>query len=366
MSSDIALSGKNELAVAHSAATAKSEIEASFTMAMHRPRNVLDARDKMLESSQRKGFAEAALYKKPLGGNKHVVGMSIRAAEELARLWGNIRVVVRTSHDDDEKRILSVTTIDLETNMAFSSDVTVEKILERSRVKEGQIEVKPSRMNTSGKPVFFVRPTEDEMTIKQNALVSKAIRNNVLRLIPADIKEEITMQIQKTLKGQVKENLAEQRKKIADAFSSIGVKPSDLESYLKHSLGSTSPQEIVDLRATFQAIKDGEATWASVITPPETDGGDQGKNKKPRTKTTAEKLAEKNKTVPVSPQEQPTLPTDGIESLKVKVTEGIGIIGDQSWECIRAEEGFPKALNKMTEEQLKVALRRIDQKASEK
>ena len=64
--------------------------------------------------------------------------------------------------------------------------------------------------------------------------------------------------------------------------------------------------------------------------------------------------------------EQAELPHSETETLKEQLVEGIGIIGDQAWECIRAEENLPKSFDKMSEEQLKTAIKRIDQKASEK
>jgi len=62
-----------------------------------------------------------------------------------------------------------------------------------------------------------------------------------------------------------------ERRKIADAFATVGVKVSDLTRYLGHDLGACSPAELVDLRGLYGAIKDGEATWASAM---ESRGGD--------------------------------------------------------------------------------------------
>jgi hypothetical protein len=66
-----------------------------------------------------------------------------------------------------------------------------------------------------------------------------------------------------------------ERKKIADAFAEIHVKASDLVEYLGHSLDSCSPAELVQLRGLFGAIRDGEATWATVMdNKAETSSGD--------------------------------------------------------------------------------------------
>jgi hypothetical protein len=58
---------------------------------------------------------------------------------------------------------------------------------------------------------------------------------------------------------------AAERKKIIDAFGEIGVRASDLTTYLNHSIDTCSPAEIVNLRGIYGAISQGEATWQSVI-----------------------------------------------------------------------------------------------------
>jgi hypothetical protein len=56
-----------------------------------------------------------------------------------------------------------------------------------------------------------------------------------------------------------------ERKRIVDAFGGLGVKAGQLTEYLGHDIGTCSPKELVDLRGLYGAIKDGEATWASVM-----------------------------------------------------------------------------------------------------
>jgi hypothetical protein len=57
---------------------------------------------------------------------------------------------------------------------------------------------------------------------------------------------------------------------------------SQLADYLGHDIGACSPQELVNLRGLYGAIKDGEATWASAMEnkaenqPPAGAGNGQG------------------------------------------------------------------------------------------
>ena len=55
------------------------------------------------------------------------------------------------------------------------------------------------------------------------------------------------------------------KKKILDAFSSLGIKPAELKKFLGHGTDILSPKETEDLRGIYRAIKDGEATWADYI-----------------------------------------------------------------------------------------------------
>lgn len=250
----------NPAAVA-AAETAKAEIQASFIMAKQFPRNTDQARADIIKLCKKNDFAEAVEYSKPVGGSK-ITGLSIRFAEQALRLWKNVRTRQRTVYEDDEIRRILVTVIDLEENAEFSREISIAKTVERKNSK-GR-EVVSERPNSYGETVYIVKATDDELANKEAAAVSKVIRNEGLRLLPYDIKEEALRVARETVKGQHKDP-DELRRKIVDSFGAIGVKVRDLEMYLKHSLDQCSPAELEDLRLMHQAIKHGEAKWADYI-----------------------------------------------------------------------------------------------------
>lgn len=254
---------KGEVAVSAMAAKAKAEVEARYVIALQRPRNINQARISILESCKRPKFAEGARYRKPVGGGRTVDGLSIRFAEEAIKAMTNIAVDAMTIWEDDEKRNVRITVTDLETNTTYGDEVTINKTVERRSLKEGQVALS-ERMNSTNQKVFLVAATEDELANKLAAAKSKIIRNSGLRLVPQDILDEAEETILATLEKGGKDPQAE-TKKICDAFASIGVKPAELERLLGHPLSSISPKELIDLRATYSAIKDGETTWAAVI-----------------------------------------------------------------------------------------------------
>jgi hypothetical protein len=220
-----------------------------------------EVRQRILRECARTGFAEVARYSVPRAG-KAIVGPSIRFAEAAIRCMGNVSIEAPTLYDDDDKRILRVNATDLETNATYSLDVTVAKTVER---KETRGEVLGTRKNSYGEMVYIVRATEDDLTTKQAALVSKAIRTLALRLVPGDIVEEAMAAVRATLSRADGADPEATRKKIADAFFSLGVSVAALKQYLGHEIASASPTELADLRMVYASIRDGEATWTETM-----------------------------------------------------------------------------------------------------
>jgi hypothetical protein len=152
----------------------------------------------------------------------------------------------------------------METNTPYSSDITIEKTVERKKLKDGDVALR-SRLNSFNEKVYLIVATEDDLLNKQNALVSKAIRTNGLRLVPGDIVEECMELVIKTQKTADAADPDAAKRKIFDSFATIGVGVEQLKSYLGHEAETLNPKELMDLRALFSAIRDGEANWRDVM-----------------------------------------------------------------------------------------------------
>lgn len=239
---------------------ARAEVEAAYIMALRRPRELNLVRCRIIDACARRGFAEAALYRKPVGGSE-IRGLSIRAAEEFLRDMGNVRVSIINTYEDAATRRVKISATDLETNAGYSQEITIAKTVER-RSKEGR-EVLNTRTNKAGQIVFVVAATEDEMLTKEAAWVSKIIRNHGLRLVPGDILEAAESQIAKTLaNGQV--NLKEANR-ILDAFFTLGIEPKAIEAYLGCSIKAVTDADIQRLREVYTGITEGQARWADYV-----------------------------------------------------------------------------------------------------
>lgn len=276
-----------ETNTAAAAAREKAAIEARALVAMHRPRDFNTARLRILAACQRPRFAETAKYSKPVGGreklttgewvDKRVDGLSIRFAEEMRTLWGNLDVSAFIVFDDADRRVVRVVGVDLETNASDGVDVMIEKTVERRKPREGDTVI-GQRVNSRGEVVYLIEANEDALLVKQNNMIAKARRNVILTLIPADIKEEADETIEATIANRDAKDPEGEKKRVLDGFYSVGVMPAQVEEFLGHSLATLNPAELHMLRRVFVGLRDGEATWADVME-------NRGKEPKPEAET---------------------------------------------------------------------------------
>jgi hypothetical protein len=256
----------SETAASVLAAQAKALVEARYLMAMHRPRDIEVARQKILQECKRPGFARAARYQKPIGKDrkKWPTGPSIRFAEAAIRCMTNIVVETMAIYDDREQRIVRVSVTDLEANVPYSQDVTVRKAVERRSPREGDVILR-KRKNSYGDDVFLIEATDDEILNYQNALISKALRTLGLRLIPGDIIDEAMARCVQIQNDEDAKDPNAAKRAIIDSFGEQGVTADQLRDYLGHDLANLQPKELQDLRALYAALRDGETTWREIM-----------------------------------------------------------------------------------------------------
>ncbi|ARK42605.1 hypothetical protein [Burkholderia pseudomallei] len=253
-----------ETAATAIAAKSKAMVEARYIMAMRQPRNWDQVRQDLMAECKRPNFAhnKSAYYRKPIG--KGVEGLGIRFVEVALRCMKNVLVETTMTFEDEAKEIHCVSVTDLESNLTYPLDVRVSKTVERSKPADDGSYISV-RKNSYDKLVYTVPANDDDLLNKRAALISKAIRTLGLRIIPGDLQDEAEEIIKAVRMDEAARDPGAERKRIADAFSEIGVKAADLTAYLGHTLDTCSPTELVDLRGIYGAIKDGEATWKSVM-----------------------------------------------------------------------------------------------------
>ncbi len=262
-----------ETAVTASAASVRAEIEAAYIVALQRPRNMDLVYERIMRDCKRPGFADAAVYRLPRKSwnadtrsyeNKVIKGLSIRFTEAAVRAMGNSVLKSQTLYDDDQKQIIQVVGIDLETNTRLEETVIVPKSIERKTVKDGT-PVLGKRRNSYGDVVYLVQATDDEFRMKRNAEVARGRRNVGNQLVPGDIREDAMKACEATMLNGASKDPDSTRKELILAFSGLGVSAEHLAEYLGHGLTAAQPAELVDLRQVWRAISDGQTTWAAVM-----------------------------------------------------------------------------------------------------
>lgn len=235
----------------------------------------MQSRGKLMEACARTAFAETAMYRKPVGKKDgkqtYAEGPSIRFAEEAYRALGNLWSAVAVQLETAEKRVLRFDLMDLENNTTDSTIITVAKTVERKFVRDGQTVIS-KRVNSYGDTVYLIEANDDELQVKQQAMISKVRRDAILRATPSDIKEDAIAMIRKTLASRDSADPKGALKRLLDAFQfEINILPEQVEKYLGHGLDIISPEELMALRGVFAAVKDGEATWAAIMSAVEED-----------------------------------------------------------------------------------------------
>jgi len=246
------------------ASQAKAMVESRYVMAMRNPRNWDQVRLDLMKECKRPSFADnkSAYYVKPIGNG--VEGLGIRFVEVALRCMRNVLVETTVIFEDELKEVHRVSVTDLEANITYPQDVRVTKTVERSKPNTDGSYISV-RKNSYGKDVYTVIGTDDDILNKRGALISKAMRTIGLRIIPGDLCDEAEAIIKKVRLDKAASDPDAERRTIVDAFAELGVSPTDLTNYLGHPLAQCSPAQLVQLRGIFGAIKDGEATWQTVM-----------------------------------------------------------------------------------------------------
>jgi hypothetical protein len=244
-------------------AKATADIQARWVMAMRRPRNPKDVRQLITKECERPSFAKEAMYTIPRGGSK-ITGLSIRFAEVAMRCMGNMSCEAQTLFDSDEERLVRVTATDYETNASWHRDITVKKTIERKQLQRGQRALR-TRVNSYGDMIYIVDANDDDVATKEAAMISKAARTAILRLVPGNIQSECEKICEATMAKADARDPDAARNEVFDGFSKLDILPSDLEQWLGHAIERITPHETTELRNLWIAIRDGHISWESAV-----------------------------------------------------------------------------------------------------
>lgn len=257
-----------EIDISANAAAAIAEVQAAYVMAIKNPRNIFDARKRMLEACERKKFSEKARYHRVVGKDKfgkdvYADGFSVHFARPAAVMMRNILINAGVLYEDEKIRKVVARATDIEANVAYTKEAIIQKAVERKNAR-GR-DVISQRTNSRGDTTYLVVAYPHEVDLAAAKTTAILIRDCVLPLIPPDILEEIEEKIVDVMASELTSDPITARKKLVDAFAALGVSSAQLRQYLKHEIEDITPQEYVNLRAIYQALKDGQSQWFDYV-----------------------------------------------------------------------------------------------------
>lgn len=262
-----AVSVRDESAVEAAAAEARALIEARFVMAMRRPRDIESFRAALLKEAARPTLAAVAIYRKPVGKRdgkmQFAEGLSVHFIRTAKSLFRNLHVDNAVTFENSQFRKIRVTVLDAEAGCTESTELVIEKAVER-RYADGR-EILGERENSNGDKVYIVKSTEDELLVKQRAMIAKAERTMTEHLLPRDIMDEARAHIEAVQKKADSTDPDKAKRTIIDAFAQIDISPTDLAAYIGHTLDRISPAELTELRGVYSTVKNGEGSWNDIM-----------------------------------------------------------------------------------------------------
>jgi hypothetical protein len=217
------------------------EARTEIQMAKMFPRDMADVNMIVSEEFENFALANKAMYKYKRGTSE-ITGLSIRAAEGLARAYGNMNFGFKILEQDEDH-----TTV-----VAFSWDKQRNVRVEREMRISHTIKLRDGAMKKKEDP----RDLLEHVT----SWAQRGVRSTILEVIPKGLQDRAEQIIHRTMKnGPANIPHAEQVNHLVVAFSKLGVPKDYLEKRLGHPIAATTPDEKVDLIGIFNSLKDKQA-----------------------------------------------------------------------------------------------------------
>jgi hypothetical protein len=235
MSEIIKVETRGEM-IESSVARELQEVQGQIIMAKKFPRDAVKAVEKIKTACGRAGLAEVAIYQYTRGG-ANVTGPSIRLAETIAQIWGNLSYGIReTERKEGESRFESYAW-DLENNVRVSRSFTVSH---KKYSKKGTRDL--------------IDPRDIYEEVANNG--ARRLRGCILSVVPSYVVEDAKKEIEKTQKAHC-DNSPENIKKMIAAFEEYEVTKEMLAKFIGRNVESIEPAQMLRLQRIFMSIRDG-------------------------------------------------------------------------------------------------------------
>ncbi|HEU5223466.1 MAG TPA: hypothetical protein VFU07_07270 [Candidatus Lumbricidophila sp.] len=212
---------------------AVAEVAAAVRVAQDFPRDETRAVEQMKSTCSRLSVAQRAFYEVPNRG----AGLSIHAARELARIWGNCDYGVRELRRDDEHGVseMQVWAWDQETNVRSTRSF----IQPHERMK--------------GKARTKLTDLSDIYLNNQN-VGARAVRECIFSMLPGWFVAEAEGALRATLQRGDGKPVTQRRLDAIAAFAEHGVTEAQLEDYIGRKSGQWALDHLAKLARAHASI----------------------------------------------------------------------------------------------------------------
>ena len=228
----------------------RSEIDIQISTAKKYPRVIDDSLDRIVAlatvNSQTAGECFYSLRRNGAEGGTAIEGPSVRLAEIVAASWGNRRGASQIVGNDGKFITARGVCHDLETNVAVACEVK-RRITDRNG-----------------------RTYNDDMqVVTGNAAGAIAFRNAVFKVVPKAVIADSIGKIKAVLVTDTAKDFEETKAKMFSVFAKKGVTKEMIFSYFEvEKDDDITPEIVAELRTTYTAIKEGQATAEEMFIKP--------------------------------------------------------------------------------------------------
>lgn len=213
-----------------------AEAVSAMQMAKLFPRDVVGARDRILNACTRPKLAEVACYTYSRGGTD-VTGPSIRLAEMIAQNWGNMNFGIRELEQRNGESTCEAFAWDMENN-----------------TRQTKVFQVPHIRHTKKGDTLLTDPRDIYELIANNG--ARRLRACILGVIPGDIVEEAVKQCDTTLATKF-EVTPERIKALLEKFAEFKVTQTQIEARIQCHIQAMKPAQLANLGKIYNSLCDG-------------------------------------------------------------------------------------------------------------
>lgn len=213
-----------------------AEAVSAMQMAQMFPRDVVAARDRILNACTRLELAKTACYTYNRGGTD-VTGPSIRLAEMLAQNWGNMTFGVRELEQRNGESTCEAFAWDMQTN-----------------TRQTKVFQVPHVRHTRNGDKMLTDPRDIYELVANNG--ARRLRACILGVIPGDVVEEAVAACDVTLATKY-EATPERIKAMLEKFAELGVTKEQIEARIQCHIEAVKPAQLANLGKIYNSIRDG-------------------------------------------------------------------------------------------------------------